>query len=208
MDKLADEFTTVKDKAKWLDELGNVSESITNLLSSDRFRNVYNLYKKRLRTRKYADKLTLEEEAVINFYTRESEKLNKALRGELPLDDFTKSYSELLSRALNKLDNPFNGITYGYYNMPEDYIKARFGRGDYYEPDYFMSSSKSIDEARKVGANANVEITFVDGYSGQMIEDISSLPSELEVLFDKESVFQVLKNDYRDGIYYITLEQM
>lgn len=38
-------------------------------------------------------------------------------------------------------------------------------KGDFYEPGYFMSSSKSQSQASKIGREANVYIKF-DGYGG------------------------------------------
>lgn len=43
---------------------------------------------------------------------------------------------------------------------------------------------------------------------GESIESISSIPTELEVLFNKDSIFKVLKNEKIVGIYHIILEQM
>lgn len=111
-----------------------------------------------------------------------------------------------MDNSLEKLDNAYDGITYGRYNMPESYIKNHFKKGRSYEPGYFMSSSTSSRQADLVGLGGNVKITF-EGYNGQSIEKISKFPSEKEVLFNADSAFEVEKVEKIDGVYHVILEE-
>ena len=111
-------------KKVWGKGIGNVgkvtkiqiNEDLKKLLSNEDYRKIYNDFVTGKVTRKFTKELSLEEEAVLRFYTTKEgyKNFNRALRGEIPITDFYISQKNLMNQALNKLPK---------YNKPV-YIEA------------------------------------------------------------------------------------
>ena len=75
------------------------------MLSDRDYREIYNDFVTGKVARKFTKELSLEEEAVLRFYTTKEgyKNFNRALRGEIPITDFYLSQKNLMNQALKKL---------------------------------------------------------------------------------------------------------
>lgn len=146
-------------------------------------------------TRYMAKYLSLEEEAVLRFYTTNKgyRDFNKALRGETAMTEEFKIQKELMNTALNKLPKyQSNELLYRIETLSEEQIAKIYKEGSTIENKHFTSATYSeaaIERGIEFrGANLLLRI---EGKNGRLIEDLSTLKIEKEVLFKSNTKFLV-----------------
>src|SRR6201999_2930144 len=94
-------------------------------------------------SRGLSDYVTVDEEAVIRFYTTNAgyKTLNQALRGQAPMTDFLSAYARTLSKALNKLPASSYSSLFRMEYLTEEQIAAIYTEGGIYAPQGFTSTT-------------------------------------------------------------------
>jgi ADP-ribosyltransferase exoenzyme len=151
-------------------------------------------------TRKFATILNIEEEAVLKFYTTNPgyKDFNRALRGEIPMTDFYTAQKNLMEQALAKMPtssfNNSQNLLYRIENLTEAQIASIYVEGGTINTKAFTSATHSedaiIDAIRNRPHNVLIRI---EGKNGKLIEDLSTLPAEKELLFKTGTNFKVDK---------------
>ncbi len=151
-------------------------------------------------TRKFTNTLLVEEEAVLKFYTTNSgyKDFNKALRGEIPMTDFYIAQKNLMDQALKKLPNSSynqaNDLLYRIENLTNDKINTLYKEGTIITNKGFTSSTYSrsaIKEAME--ERVHTVLIRIKGKNAKAIEDLSTLKSEKELIFQSNTRFKVDK---------------
>jgi hypothetical protein len=173
-------------------------------------------------TRKFANILSIEEEAVLKFYTTNSgyKDFNRALRGEIPMTDFYTAQKNLMEQALAKIPNStFNGsqnLLYRIENLTEAQISSIYVEGSTINTKAFTSATYSEDAIiEAIRSRSHTVLIRIEGKNGKLIEDLSTLPAEKEILFNTGSNFKVDKvgfspnpDDYMTPIKTIWLKEL
>ncbi len=153
--------------------------------------------------RKFADKISVNEQALIRFYTTEEgyKDFNKALRGDIPMTPFFDCYEKLLSIALEKLpvysNINTNVLWRGIKNVNLNDIKSKYKKNEEIEELSFYSTAHDLNKFIESSRQRDFEIIFkIKGKKGRLIEDISSLEKEAEVLFKSKTKFIVKKAEF------------
>lgn len=135
------------------------------------------------------------------------EEMNGVLRGKTPeLGTAWQPVNNSAARALDKLagnsTRKFRGTTYRGTPMTEDKVHERFPDvGEIYTDKGFSSST--TDPNKAFAGNVQMKI---ESKSGVMIDDISAIPSEDEVLFKPDTKFRITKKEQSsDGTWHIDL---
>lgn len=160
----------------------------------------------------YPELITIEEQAVIRYYTTEVgyKNFNLALRGEIPMTDFFWTQEEVLNQALSKLPKVEGNITiYRGTGKPELDKYRTLAEGEIFENPDFMSFSSDEEKAldffykrkAQTGEAAMVKIKTKNGV------DISSMSefSEAEILYKSKTKY-IFKKMYNGIIDYETLD--
>lgn len=153
------------------------------------------------------DIMTLEEEAaIVDYMSFAAYTINDKLRfGELDAKD--KEFVATLDSALTKCDfyegNLVRTLNFSSYPDGKERLEkflADYKIGESITYKEFLSTSKSVyDDA------ADVQMFIVDSKRGR---DISSRnPEESEVLYERNSKFNIRNVVERDGKYYILMEE-
>lgn len=151
-------------------------------------------------TRYMAKYISLEEEVILRFYTTNSgyRNFNQALRGEIALTEEFKIQKELMNKALNKLPKyKTEDFLYRIENLTNKQIDEYYKVGKTIENKHFTSSSYS--EEAIIEAMRNREYTVlikIKGKNGRLIEELSTLKIEREILFKSNTKFQVKEVGY------------
>lgn len=112
---------------------------------------------------------------------------------------------EATDRGLEELP-PKPGTTYRGTDLPED-VLADYQVGETVSDRAYTSSSSSHAEAEhfRKGGNAEIEI---EGKSGRDVTSFSEYPKESEVLFPRDTEFEVVSRERMpDGHYKIKLRE-
>lgn len=172
-----------------------MSKELQILLKNEDFRKIYKELANGTVKRAFRENLLLEEEAVLRFYTTNAgyKNFNKALRGELQMTEFYKTQEKLMNQALDKLPNyKSESLLYRIENLSEEQIDKIYKVGNTIENKHFTSttySEEAIERAIELRL-ANLLIR-IEGKKGRLIENLSTLKSEKEVLFKSNSKFYV-----------------
>lgn len=150
------------------------------LKNTEAFLNVLEKVQKKQYLAKF---LSIEEEAVIVYYTTSAyENLNKALRGLIELKKEYIAFKNLLNRALSKLPNSGynreNNFLYRSFYMSEYDIKKVFIEGKIYLEKGFLSTSYDYDNFLKYWFRENPThnvIMKVQGKNGKLVDDVSEV---------------------------------
>ena len=146
-------------------------------------------------TRYMAKYLSLEEEAVLRFYTTNPgyKKFNQALRGEIPMTTEFKIQKELMNKGLDKLPKyQSESLLYRIENLTPQQIDEYYKIGKTIENKHFTSSTYDMDAIGIAMRNrAYTVLIRIKGKNGKVIEDLSTLKSEKEVLFKSNTKFEV-----------------
>ena len=215
-------------KKVWGKGIGNVgkvtkiqiNEDLNKLLSNEDYRKIYNDFVTGKVARKFTKELSLEEEAVLRFYTTKEgyKNFNRALRGEIPITDFYLSQKNLMNQALKKLptSNHNNSLLYRIEDLSEDKISKLYVQGSLIKTKGFTSATYSEDAIIEAMRNRPYTVLIrIEGREGKLIEELSTLPSEKEILFKSETIFKVEKvgfspnpEDYMIPIKTIWLKEL
>lgn len=103
----------------------------------------------------------------------------------------------LMNKALEKLPNSSYKDLYRIENLTETQITLLYKEGNIITSKAFTSSTYSeealIDAMR---ARSYTLLIRIKGKSGKLIEDLSTLKNEREILFKSKTKFKITKVDY------------
>ncbi|OQP62619.1 hypothetical protein A3860_26780 [Niastella vici] len=150
--------------------------------------------------RKLGQYIMLEEEAVIKYYTTNAgyKEFNKALRGEITMTDFFIKYEKALNQALSKLPAyPQQAVLWrGLKEIDLDRVKDLYKVGTVVTENGFVSCANNVNDFIKSSRMRDFNIIIkIEGKSGKLIQEASTLPEEAEVLIKSKTNFEVIKSD-------------
>lgn len=142
--------------------------------------------------------LSLEEEAVLRYYTTNSgyKNFNKALRGEIEMTEMFMAQEQLMNQALEKLPiSSFNTpekLLYRIENLTDKQIESIYKVGETFLRKDFTSATYSAESIATAIENRPYTVLIrIEGKSGKLIEDLSTLKQEHEILFKSRTEFLV-----------------
>jgi len=188
--------------------LGKGSFNIKKLLKNTDFKAVYDDFISGATKRKFADKLSIEEEAVFKFYTNKSYyKFNQALISGNKTDDIIE-IEKLLNHALDKV--PSSQGTY-YRGIGKDEIEMleKLKVGDEVTYKNFLSTSSEKEKAidfyysnlKRTEKGALLDIISNNGKKIDKYSDIT----EWEILHKSNTKFELINIDHN---YIINIEDV
>ena len=188
--------------------LGKGSFNIKKLLKNTDFKAVYDDFISGATKRKFANKLSIEEEAVFKFYTNKSYyKFNQALISGNKTDDIIE-IEKLLNHALDKV--PSSQGTY-YRGIGKDEIEMleKLKVGDEVTYKNFLSTSSEKEKAidfyysnlKRTEKGALLDII---SNNGKKIDKYSDM-TEWEILHNSNTKFELINIDYN---YIINIEDV
>jgi hypothetical protein len=146
-------------------------------------------------TRVYPNILSLEEEAVLRFYTTNTgyKNLNKALRGEIKMTDKYLAQEQLMNQALDKLPNyKTDTLLYRIKNLTPDQIEKYYVKGNTITNKHFTSSTYDMNAIGKaMERRPHTVLIRIESKNGKLIENISTFEKEKEILFKSNIEFYV-----------------
>jgi hypothetical protein len=173
------------------------------------------------KNRVFKEILSIHEETIIYYYTTSAyESLNMALRGLINLQKEYISFERLLNKALNKLPNSIynnpNHTLYRSVEMSDELIQSLFiGKTEYIEKAFLSTAydyQKFLDNW--FGYRTDNVIFKIQGKNGKLVESISDIENEAEVLFKSKTKFEIISvNEIRNpldntkDIYEIILKE-
>jgi len=178
---------------KELYKLSNINVQL--LFKNKEFVKHLNDLKYEIIKRAYPNLLSLEEEAVLRFYTTNAgyKLFNQSLRGEIKMTDEFLAQEQLMNNALDKLPNyKSDGLLYRIENLTEKQIDEYYKISNEITNKHFTSSTYdmfSIGEAMK--KRAFTILIRIETKTGKLIEPLSTLKEESEVLFKSNTSFYV-----------------
>ena len=194
-------------KKVWGEGIGNVgkvtkihiNEDLKKLLSNEGYREIYNDFVTGKVARKFTKELSLEEEAILRFYTTKEgyKNFNRALRGEIPMTDFYISQKNLMNQALNKLPKYNKPVYRGLGKEGSKYFSS-LKKGDKITEKSFLSSSLDEDVAELfMNRNNGNTILIIEHKSGVSIADISQSGFEGEILLKSDRTFIIENKTFK-----------
>ena len=181
---------------KLINYLKELTDVCTLVLNNKKFLDVIRYV---IKNRGLEEFLTIYEEAIIFYYTTSAyENLNLALRGLINLRREYISFEKLLNSALDKLPNSiYNSAEHTLYRsveMSEELIQNLFiGKTEYIEK-AFTSTSYNYEKFLdwfEYQPSHNV-IFKIQGKNGKLVEAISDIKEEAEVLFKSRTEYEIL----------------
>lgn len=147
--------------------------------------------------------LSKPEAVILREYTGHSaQQINAELRSNKPSLK-ALSFARILNRALNKLPS-YKGNVWRDVDLPEKALAA-YSVGEVVTEKGFVSSSR--DEFERFDS-ARPHRLLIHSKNGKVIEKISVLPLEYEVLFSSGTKFKVLKRTQEKGYLLIELQEL
>lgn len=147
--------------------------------------------------------LSKPEAVILREYTGHSaQQINAELRSNKPSLK-ALSFARILNRALNKLPS-YRGKVWRDIDLPEKTL-AKYSVGEVVTEKGFVSSSR--DEFERFDS-ARPHRLLIHSKNGKIIEKISVLPLEYEVLFKSGTKFKVLKRTQEKGYLLIELQEL
>ncbi|MCQ9122762.1 phage minor head protein [Rodentibacter caecimuris] len=147
--------------------------------------------------------LSKPEAVILREYTGHSaQQINADLRSNKPSLK-TLSFARILNRALNKLPS-YKGKVWRDVDLPEK-VLALYSVGEIVTEKGFVSSSR--DEFERFDS-ARPHRLLIHSKNGKIIEKISILPLEYEVLFRSGTKFKVLKRTQKKEYLLIELQEL
>ena len=194
-------------KKVWGKGIGNVgkvtkiqiNEDLKKLLSNEDYRKIYNDFVTGKVARKFTKELSLEEEAVLRFYTTKEgyKNFNRALRGEIPMTDFYISQKNLMNQALNKLPKYNKPVYRGLGKEGSKYFSS-LKKGDKITEKSFLSSSLDEDVAELfMNRNNGNTILIIEHKSDVSIANISQSGFEGEILLKSDRTFIIENKTFK-----------
>lgn len=114
------------------------------------------------------------------------EVLNAMLRGDIPIDNKHRKYSDAISSAIGKFSLKRNVVA--YRRIEFDMI-AGANVGDVIIPDQFLSTS--VIDSRTLPGTYSYKIYVRKGSRAAYVEKLSGFPDQRELLLDKGTVVRV-----------------
>ena len=146
-------------------------------------------------TRVYPNLLTLEEEAVLRYYTTNTgyKNFNKTLRRETEMTDEFLAQEQLMNLALDKLPNyKTDALLYRIENLTDAQIKEYYKVGEEITNKHFTSTSYDIFSIGEAMRKRDFTILIrIETKTGKLIEPVSTFKDEGEVLFKSNTIFYV-----------------
>jgi NADH dehydrogenase/NADH:ubiquinone oxidoreductase subunit G len=144
--------------------------------------------------------LTEYEEAALKYYTTNAgyKHFNKALRGEIAMTEEFAAQERILNKALDKLPiseyNSADKLLYRIENLTDVQISEYYQVGKTITNKHFTSATYDLDAiARVMREREYTVLIHIYGKNGRLIEEISTLMSEKEILFKSQTKFFVQK---------------
>ena len=165
---------------------------------------------------KINDNLDLDERKAINSYTSgKYEGINGFLRGSQPGSPEIIHLIDLISSGLAKLPS-YRGKVYRYVNLSNSIISNKYVKGTNVRETFFVSSSitregTKIDSFMKLpllDKNKTHVLFMIESIRGKEISLYSVYPFEKEVLFDKNTTFNVTNVIKQNGYVQINLREL
>ena len=175
------------------------SRSLKRLLTNEDYKRIYNDFVSGKVTRKFIKELSLEEEAVLRFYTTKEgyKNFNRALRGKIPITDFYISQKNLMNQALNKLPKYNKPVYRGLGKEGSKYFSS-LKKGDKITEKSFLSSSLDEDVAELfMNRNNGNTILIMEHKSGVSIANISQSGFEGEILLKSDRTFIIENKTFK-----------
>ncbi|WP_264557905.1 ADP-ribosyltransferase [Flavobacterium sp. N1718] len=174
-------------------------KALSTLLKDKEFKEIYDALKIGI-SRTYSSILTLGEESVLKYYTTKVgyKDLNSALRKQISVSEKFIAQEKLMNKALDKLPKfKSDDLLYRIEDLTDMEIDSYYKVGQNIENKHFTSSTYSeqaISEA--MFFRKYTVLIRIEGKNGRLIEKLSSLPSEKEVLFKSKTTCLVKKIGY------------
>lgn len=185
-------------KESVLKGVASATDWLIILKTNTDFSTIYDNFVSGSLVRKFQNILSIEEEAILRFYTTNPgyQNLNQALRGEIPMTDFYRAQKNLMDQALSKIPNSsYNtspNLLYRIENLTNDQINAIYQKGKNITNDHFTSSTYSVDAIRDaMKVRSHTVLIRIKGKNGKLIEDLSTLQAEKEILFKTGTQYKV-----------------
>ncbi|KMQ67980.1 ADP-ribosyltransferase [Chryseobacterium sp. FH2] len=133
----------------------------------------------------------------MRFYTTNAgyKNFNKALRGEIAMTEEFKMQKELMNKALDKLPKYHSeSLLYRIENLTTKQIDEYYKIGKTIENKHFTSSTYDMDAiAKAMRERPYTVLVQIKGKNGRLIEELSTLSPEKEILFKSNCKFYVEK---------------
>ena len=116
----------------------------------------------------------------------------------------------------NEIKAQYNSLLYRIEDLSEDKISELYVQGSIIKTKGFTSATYSEDAVIEAMRNRPYTVLIrIEGKDGKLIEGLSTLPSEKEILFKSETIFKVEKvgfspnpKDYMIPIKTIWLKEL
>ncbi len=197
-----------------LDEINNIERSVpeevidhleevgktrrTRYINNQTFEEIYEDLASGKIKRAFPDILSLKEEAALRFYTTNPgyKNFNQALRGEIQMTDDFLLQKSIMNRALAKLPRSIHNkpgtLLYRIENLTDKQIKQIYQKGQTITTKHFTSCTYSEEAIVSAMRNRPYSVLIrIEGKNGKLIEDISTLPAEKEIVFKTDTIFEV-----------------
>lgn len=150
--------------------------------------------------------LSDDEQYAVNQYVKsESYKINEALRKEIKLNALQEKIKNNLDKALEKMSD-YEGNIVRTLQIDNSAELKRFINslevGKSYSPKEYLSFSNKSG----YNLNANVKMYVENSRKGKDIRQYNR--DESEILYKRNSKFRVLNKKFKDGTYYVLLEEL
>ena len=191
-------------KKVWGKGIGNVgkvtkiqiNEDLKKLLSNEDYRKIYNDFVTGKVARKFTKELSLEEEAVLKFYTNKSYyKFNQALISGNKTNDVIE-IEKLLNKTLDKIPSS-SGTFYRGIGKEEIQMLSKYKVGDEITYRNFLSTSNEEEKAiefyySNINKTEQGGLVEVISKNGKKIDKFSDA-IEWEVLHKSNTKFELIK---------------
>jgi hypothetical protein len=144
--------------------------------------------------------LTEYEEAALKYYTTNAgyKHFNKALRGEITMTEEVAAQERILNKALDKLPisthNSSEKLLYRIENLTDTQISEYYQVGKTITNKHFTSATYDYNAIREAVLKRPFTVIIrIKGKNGRLIESLSAIKSEKEILFKSKTSFYVEK---------------
>jgi hypothetical protein len=179
--------------------IASKEEDIKKLFENPDLLDLRNKISAGLLPRRHDGIISVEEQAVIAYYTTAAgyRQFNLALRGQAPMTEFFRAQERILNGALEKLPK-FQGSTIRGTGESETQRFANAKDGDVIEYENFVSSSTEEIIADDFMQRKKGEYVLrITSKNGVQITDMSMAQAEEEILFQSKKKFQVTGKSFR-----------
>jgi hypothetical protein len=202
------------------DEAAKIANAIKPFVESEEFLVIFQSVKA---SQKLPLLLSVLEEAMLKFWTTNAgyKKFNIALSKKLKLTENFILQEKVMNEALNKLPiseyNSSQKLLYRIENLTEAEIKGIYKEGTVITKEGFTAATYSEEAIINAMRNRSYTVMIrIEGKKGRLIEEISTLQKEKEILFKSKTKFFVKKiyesanpgDDYMSKIITIWIKEI